>query len=34
MWKRKIVVDDKALTEGAGLTLRQSLLPCGLGTIL
>lgn len=30
-YKRKIVVDDKAITEGAGLTLRQSLIPCGLG---
>ncbi|KAF2803934.1 glucose/galactose transporter [Mytilinidion resinicola] len=34
IWKRKIVVDDNAITEGSGLTLRQSLLPCGLVTIL
>ncbi|KAF2477490.1 glucose/galactose transporter [Lindgomyces ingoldianus] len=33
-YRRKIVVDDKAITEGAGLTLRQSLIPCLLVTIL
>lgn len=33
-YKRRIVVDDKAITEGAGLTLKQSLIPCGLVTIL
>jgi FHS family L-fucose permease-like MFS transporter len=33
-YRRKIVVDDKAITEGAGLTLKQSLIPCGLVTIL
>ncbi len=32
-YKRRIVVDDKAITEGAGLTLKQSLIPCGLGTL-
>ncbi|KAF2203496.1 glucose/galactose transporter [Delitschia confertaspora ATCC 74209] len=32
--RRKVVVDDKAVTDGAGLTLRQSLLPCFLVTIL
>jgi hypothetical protein len=31
LYKRKIVVDDKAIGEGAGLTLKQSLLPCFLG---
>lgn len=31
LWKRKIVIDDNAITEGAGLTLKQSLVPCGLG---
>lgn len=31
MYKRKIVVDDKAITAGAGLTLRQSIIPCVLG---
>jgi len=30
-YKRRIVVDDIAITEGAGLTLKQSLIPCGLG---
>ncbi|KAL1980840.1 hypothetical protein VTN96DRAFT_3494 [Rasamsonia emersonii] len=34
MWKRNIVVDDKAITVGAGLTLKQSLFPCFLVTIL
>ncbi|KAF2498117.1 glucose/galactose transporter [Lophium mytilinum] len=34
IWKRRIVVDDNAITEGSGLTLRQSLVPCGLVTIL
>ncbi|KAH7115100.1 glucose/galactose transporter [Dendryphion nanum] len=33
-YKRTITVDDKAITEGAGLTLKQSLIPCGLVTIL
>ena len=33
-YKRKIIVDDKAITEGVGLTLKQSLLPCTLGTNL
>jgi FHS family L-fucose permease-like MFS transporter len=33
-YKRNIVVDDKAIGEGAGLTLKQSLLPCGLVTCL
>jgi hypothetical protein len=32
-YKRTIVVDDKAITQGAGLTLKQSLVPCGLGTL-
>lgn len=31
-YERKITVDDKAITEGAGLTLKRSLIPCGLGT--
>lgn len=32
MWRRKITVDDKAITDGVGLTLKQSILPCFLGT--
>ncbi|KAE8380384.1 glucose/galactose transporter [Aspergillus bertholletiae] len=34
MWRRKITVDDKAITDGVGITLKQSLLPCFLVTIL
>jgi hypothetical protein len=33
LYKRKIIVDDKDIGEGAGLTLKQSLLPCLLGAI-
>ena len=33
-WKRKIVVDDAAVGQGTAITLKQSLLPCGLVTIL
>ncbi|PSN74602.1 glucose/galactose transporter [Corynespora cassiicola Philippines] len=34
LYRRNITVDDKAITHGAGLTLKQSLIPCGLVTIL
>ncbi|KAK3078400.1 hypothetical protein LTS18_007604, partial [Coniosporium uncinatum] len=34
IFKRKITVDDKAIGQGTALTLRQSLLPCALVTIL
>ncbi|KAL4889234.1 major facilitator superfamily domain-containing protein [Aspergillus ambiguus] len=34
MWRRQITVDDKAITDGSGITLRQSLFPCFLVTIL
>ncbi|KAF7590707.1 hypothetical protein BBP40_002498 [Aspergillus hancockii] len=34
MWRRKITVDDKAITDGVGITLKQSLFPCFLVTIL
>ncbi|OGM42243.1 hypothetical protein ABOM_009078 [Aspergillus bombycis] len=31
MWRRKITVDDKAITDGVGITLKQSLFPWFLG---
>ncbi|RHZ49382.1 uncharacterized protein CDV56_102406 [Aspergillus thermomutatus] len=34
MWRRQITVDDKAITDGVGITLKQSLFPCLLVTIL
>lgn len=34
LWKRKITVDDAVVGQGTALTLRQSLLPCALVTIL
>ena len=33
-WKRKITVDDAAVGQGITITLKESLLPCGLVTIL
>lgn len=32
-YQRKITVDDKAITEGVGLTLKQSIFPCILGIL-
>ncbi|GAB7352565.1 hypothetical protein MBLNU459_g2949t1 [Dothideomycetes sp. NU459] len=34
LWKRKITVDDALVGQGTALTLKQSLLPCALVTIL
>ena len=31
LYKRKITADDKLITSGVGLTLKQSLGPCALG---
>ncbi|KAK5138445.1 hypothetical protein LTR08_000031 [Meristemomyces frigidus] len=33
-WKRKITVDDAAIGQGTTITLRESLLPCALVTVL
>ena len=34
IWKRKITIDDAAVQQGAAITLRQSIIPCSLVTIL
>ncbi|PYH30126.1 glucose/galactose transporter [Aspergillus neoniger CBS 115656] len=34
MWRRRITIDDRAITDGSGITLRQSLFPNFLVTIL
>lgn len=31
MWRRRITIDDKAITDGSGITLKQSLFPNFLG---
>ncbi|OJJ70216.1 hypothetical protein ASPBRDRAFT_45510 [Aspergillus brasiliensis CBS 101740] len=34
MWRRRITIDDRAITDGSGITLKQSLFPNFLVTIL
>ncbi|PYH94326.1 MFS general substrate transporter [Aspergillus ellipticus CBS 707.79] len=34
LWRRKITIDDQAITDGSGITLKQSLFPNFLVTIL